>query len=79
MNREFLQDKIFHPFCSTKKNGLGIGLFQCKEIVESLDGQIKVESQVGRGTTFIILLPVMQDSSIDVNKLRTKKLEMEAT
>jgi signal transduction histidine kinase len=49
---------LFRPFQTTKKNGLGIGLFQSKMIVEAHQGSIQVESRPGQGTTFRILLPL---------------------
>lgn len=55
---EFLNRSLFRPFQTTKKNGLGIGLFQSKMIVEAHKGRIQVESQPGKGTTFRIILPV---------------------
>ena len=51
-------ENIFQPFKSSKKNGLGVGLFQCKRIVEDHHGVIHIESQEGRGTTVIITFPV---------------------
>ncbi|MDE3068165.1 MAG: PEP-CTERM system histidine kinase PrsK [Verrucomicrobiota bacterium] len=57
MDPEFLNRSLFRPFQTTKKNGLGIGLFQSKMIVEAHQGMIQVESQPGKGTTFRILLP----------------------
>ncbi len=57
MTPEFLQKELFHPFHTTKSDGLGIGLFQCKRIVEAHRGSIAVESQIGKGTTVRILLP----------------------
>lgn len=50
---------LFTPFKSTKKKGLGIGLYQCKTIVEAHKGKIYVESQKGQGTVFRIELPLM--------------------
>jgi putative PEP-CTERM system histidine kinase len=58
MKPEFLNQSLFRPFQTTKKNGLGIGLFQSKMIVEAHQGRIHVESQPGKGTTFRIILPI---------------------
>lgn len=51
-------EKIFQPFKSSKMNGLGVGLFQSKRIVEDHHGVIHIESQEGRGTTVIVTFPV---------------------
>ncbi|PIE32821.1 PEP-CTERM system histidine kinase PrsK [candidate division KSB3 bacterium] len=48
---------LFTPFKSTKKKGLGIGLYQCKTIVEAHGGHIHVESHSGQGTEFCLRLP----------------------
>jgi putative PEP-CTERM system histidine kinase len=58
MAPEFLRDKLFRPFQTTKKNGVGIGLFHCKRIIEAHHGRIDVESQNGKGTAFRVSLPV---------------------
>jgi putative PEP-CTERM system histidine kinase len=58
MAPEFLSRSLFRPFQTTKKNGLGIGLFQSKMIVEAHRGKVQVESQPGKGTTFRIILPL---------------------
>ena len=58
MSQEFLNRSLFRPFQTTKKNGLGIGMFQSKMIVEAHKGKIEVESEAGKGTTFRIFLPV---------------------
>jgi hypothetical protein len=58
MAPEFISRSLFRPFQTTKKNGLGIGLFQSKMIVEAHQGSIQVESRPGQGTTFRILLPL---------------------
>lgn len=54
---EFLSRSLFRPFQTTKKNGLGIGMFQSKMIIEAHGGRITVESILGQGTTFRIFLP----------------------
>jgi putative PEP-CTERM system histidine kinase len=58
MNAEFIQRSLFRPFQTTKKQGIGIGMFQCKMIVEAHRGKIEVQSEVAKGTTFRIFLPV---------------------
>ncbi|TWT55895.1 sensor histidine kinase [Allorhodopirellula solitaria] len=57
--------RIFDPFFSTKsgpdesgKGGTGLGLAACKEIIDEHGGRVRVESSVGRGTAFVIRLPV---------------------
>jgi putative PEP-CTERM system histidine kinase len=60
MSAEFLSRSLFRPFKTTKKGGIGIGMFQSKAIVEAHGGSIEVESELGRGTTFRISLPIVQ-------------------
>jgi putative PEP-CTERM system histidine kinase len=57
MSREFLTDKLFEPFQTTKSQGLGIGMFHSKKIIESHHGRIEADSIAGRGSTFRVLLP----------------------
>lgn len=58
MNQEFIARKLFRPFTSTKKKGLGIGMYQSKEIVCQMGGEISVESEPGNGTCFEVTIPV---------------------
>lgn len=60
MDPVFVNRSLFRPFQTTKKNGLGIGMFQSKMIVEAHRGKIEVQSETGKGTTFRVLLPVNQ-------------------
>jgi putative PEP-CTERM system histidine kinase len=60
MSAEFRNRSLFRPFQTTKKKGLGIGVFQSKMIVEAHGGRIEVESELGKGTTFRVLLPVQR-------------------
>jgi signal transduction histidine kinase len=54
-----LLEQIFEPFFSTKgSNGTGLGLSICKGIIDNHEGQIRVDSRLGRGTTFTLSLPV---------------------
>jgi putative PEP-CTERM system histidine kinase len=58
MTEQFIKNSLFRPFRSTKKKGLGIGMFQSKTIVEAHHGKINVESELGVGTTFRVMLPL---------------------
>jgi len=58
MSKEFIEKSLFRPFKTTKKQGMGIGLFQSKMIIEAHQGKIEVESEEGRGTTFKVYLPM---------------------
>ena len=50
-------DRVFEPFFSTKENGLGIGLYLARRIIEAHGGTIEVHSREGEGTEFRISLP----------------------
>jgi signal transduction histidine kinase len=56
-------DKIFDPFYTTKNTGegTGLGLSVCYGIIKDHQGEILVESEVGKGTKFTILLPIVED------------------
>jgi putative PEP-CTERM system histidine kinase len=57
MTPEFVRDSLFRPFATTKASGLGIGLMQCRGIVEAHGGSITVDSRPGRGTVFEVRVP----------------------
>ncbi|TMA09786.1 MAG: GAF domain-containing protein [Deltaproteobacteria bacterium] len=59
-------ENIFNPFFTTKKEGVGLGLSISHQIVQEHGGYILVESQVGRGTTFFINLPLNRPTSQEV-------------
>lgn len=52
-----VKPKLFTPLFTTKSRGQGFGLAVCKRVIEAQGGTISFESQVGKGTTFIIHLP----------------------
>ncbi|MCJ7459472.1 MAG: ATP-binding protein, partial [candidate division Zixibacteria bacterium] len=55
---EETEENIFTPFFSTKENGAGLGLGTVERIVQNHKGEIKVESYLGKGTTFTLIFPV---------------------
>jgi signal transduction histidine kinase len=57
MSAEFLRTRLFKPFSTTKEKGLGIGLYQCRQIVKAHGGRIDVRSEEGKGSTFTVMLP----------------------
>jgi signal transduction histidine kinase len=56
MSPEFIRDKLFRPFSTTKVRGVGLGLYTCREVVRANNGSIEVESKVASGTTFRVVL-----------------------
>ena len=62
MSKEFMENNLFRPFQTTKKQGMGIGLYHCKTIIDAHGGKLNAESEEGKGTTFRILLPLGKKS-----------------
>ena len=58
MPEEFIQDELFAPFVTTKQRGLGLGLYTCQQVIRMHGGNIRVYSELGRGTVFSLYLPV---------------------
>lgn len=58
--------KIFVPFYTTKETGTGLGLSVCYSIIENHQGKIKVESEPGIGTSFIISLPYKNEETFEM-------------
>jgi putative PEP-CTERM system histidine kinase len=58
MSMEFVRDRLFKPFHSTKQTGMGIGAYESQQYVQELGGRVLVESAVNVGTRFRLLLPL---------------------
>jgi putative PEP-CTERM system histidine kinase len=72
MDKEFIRTRLFRPFDSTKgKAGMGIGVYEARDYVHKLGGDIEVISRVGEGTTFRIRLPI---SDVGENDVKLKRI-----
>ena len=58
MTEEFIRERLFKPFESTKSAGMGIGVFESREYIDELGGTLSVTSEPGAGTTFHVTLPL---------------------
>ena len=61
MTKEFIRERLFRPFDTTKSGkGMGIGVYQVREYIRSLGGEVSVHSEPGIGTTFRVAIPIAQ-------------------
>ncbi len=58
MSAEFMRNRLFKPFVSTKQGGFGIGAFEARELVKAMRGRLEVESREGLGSRFTVRLPL---------------------
>src|SRR2546428_4552543 len=56
MNAEFVRERLFKPFETTKSAGMGIGVYESAQYVKSLGGEIRVDSAPAVGTKVLVLL-----------------------
>jgi signal transduction histidine kinase len=59
MDLEFVRQKLFRPFISTRPTGFGIGAYQIREHVRSMGGHLEVRTAPGKGTTMQVILPLI--------------------
>jgi putative PEP-CTERM system histidine kinase len=69
MDSDFVRDRLFQPFASTKAGGFGIGAFEARSLVTAMGGRITVESRPGAGTQFIIHLPASEMPAEEQRKI----------
>lgn len=62
MDEDFIRDRLFRPFDSTKNSGMGIGAYECREYIRELGGQIEVKSIPDKGTLFKIFIPLSNNA-----------------
>lgn len=64
MDNEFLKNRLFRPFDTTKSGkGMGIGVYQTREFIRNLGGDVLVRSEIGVGSTFTIYIPLKNNSN----------------
>lgn len=64
MSADFVRNRLFKPFDSSKQGGFGIGAYEARELVRAMHGRMEVESREGIGTRFIIRLPLHSAAQI---------------
>jgi putative PEP-CTERM system histidine kinase len=77
MSAEFLRERLFKPFQTTKPAGMGIGAYESFQYVNELGGRISVESEVDVGTRVSLLIP-LADLGNEATKDEVKGVEMSA-
>ncbi|MBK1612240.1 histidine kinase [Rubrivivax gelatinosus] len=60
MSEDFVRNKLFRPFSSTKASGMGIGSYESFQYLRELGGSIDVASRVGEGTVITLLMPLFE-------------------
>jgi putative PEP-CTERM system histidine kinase len=68
MDGDFIRNRLFQPFVSTKAGGFGIGAFEARSLIAAMGGRISVDSRPGHGTTFTISLPAADQASEPLRK-----------
>ncbi|MCX5798833.1 MAG: ATP-binding protein, partial [Proteobacteria bacterium] len=74
-----IMDKLFSPFFTTKEKGTGLGLAISYGIIERHAGKIDIETKLGKGSTFIISLPVSADEDEHGDETRVDRLSFQNT
>ena len=64
MSPDFVRNRLFKPFDSTKQGGFGIGAYEARELVRAMGGRLEVESREGLGTRFFVQLPLAEAAAI---------------
>lgn len=62
MTPEFVRDRLFKPFQTTKQAGMGIGAYESFQYIRELGGEVAVDSMLNVGTKIVVMLPLFQAS-----------------
>ena len=66
MTEAFISNQLFKPFESTKEGGFGIGAYEARALAASMGGTLRVDSRLGKGSTFTLLLPTAREHGNDI-------------
>ncbi|MCB2076594.1 MAG: PEP-CTERM system histidine kinase PrsK [Novosphingobium sp.] len=75
MSPDFVRNRLFKPFVSSKQSGFGIGAFEARELVRAMRGRLEVESREGLGSRFVIRLPLAAASTLFETFTNTEQRE----
>jgi signal transduction histidine kinase len=65
MDERFIRERLFRPFTTTKGNaGMGIGVYESREFARAAGGELTVASQLGKGATFFLRLPRIENPQV---------------
>ena len=65
MDADFIRNRLFKPFDTTKGNaGMGIGMYESRELIQQLGGDIRVQSEPGKGTTISLYIPFSAETEL---------------
>lgn len=70
MSADFIRTRLFQPFASTKESGFGVGAFEARSLVAAMGGRIEVDSRLGDGSCFTILLPLDDTGILEIGRMR---------
>ena len=69
MDGDFIRNRLFQPFASTKPSGFGIGSFEARSLIAAMGGRLNVESRPGKGSCFTIILPAADSAAGELRKI----------
>jgi putative PEP-CTERM system histidine kinase len=69
MSEEFIRERLFKPFETTKSAGMGIGVFESQEYIQELGGELAVTSVPGEGSSFTITLPLLKNQTREAHTI----------
>ncbi len=68
MDSDFIRNRLFQPFSSSKPGGFGIGAFEARSLITAMGGRLTVDSTPGKGTVFTVTLPAAEAAAEPVRK-----------